>query len=157
VELSREAIEKIACWIDFAIPFYGKYVSDGDHASVAVWEEQEQTNIQEYIDDRQSGIAGGFHRSAPGSDNLQRVGRPNITVGYSRLSFSIFDGPAEVKIQIIDSRGRSIRNLVRKQFPTGRHSVPFLTRESPIPVGCYFLSVRIGDRRVAIPHVLGVQ
>ena len=46
VKLSREELEKIACWIDLLVPFCG------DYTEAAAWSEEEKAKYQRYADKR---------------------------------------------------------------------------------------------------------
>ena len=63
VELSREEMDKLACWIDLAVPFSGDYTEGMDEKSIAQyepylqkrrrWEAEEAENIRALVESRE--------------------------------------------------------------------------------------------------------
>jgi len=158
VELSREDLSKITCWIDFAIPHFAKYVKDGDHQSVAEWIGQEQKNIDAFIEAGQVSVSHGRHERTSGiTDQKGEVaGSLRAVLRSSRLEFTVPEDMTKVDIALVDVHGRIVAQLIKGRYPAGDHSVAIagdIIPERRFSAGFYLWVVRLGKMKKAIPFV----
>lgn len=125
VEMTREEMEKISCWIDLGVPHFGSYTEGviGHESTIAnalakktAWEEQERRNIEAYIDAGQPyGAPVSAHAGRAGIDRQTRSVRHDCRIVNGRLEIRT-PHPAHRSsrstISVYSLRGRLVFNRV---------------------------------------------
>jgi flagellar hook assembly protein FlgD len=107
----------------------------------------------------QSGIVGLAAGGSPSFVTELTGVAPNPTSGPARIDFELRQ-PARVDLAITDVAGRSVAEIVPRDWPSGRWSESWAGRDRagrPVPAGVYWVRMTVGGREVSGQKLLVVR
>ena len=166
VDMTREEMDKIRCWIDLGVPHSGAYtegMSAGDSANTErnlafrrAWEAEEQVNIQAYI----AAVGTGseeehqYKGSIPIGEGWMLTARYKTT-GSLHVMFSVprLANHQTVQINLYNIRGVLVQSFMKECVPSGYHSCSFPIHNSD-GSGQYFVRLKAGEFKKVVPVVI---
>jgi hypothetical protein len=101
VQLSREELDKLACWIDLLVPFCG------DYCEAAAWTEAERAKYEHFLDKRQ-------RMAAIEARNVAELSRaPSPPAEKNALSSAV-----KLVVEVVDASGKTVAQQQQQASPT---------------------------------------